>query len=90
MIDYYVRVIIGYSESILSSSYIEVGPTLYRAHFYVRVKEYTPTLPNKFLLCTNTILTWYTRGHTHEWLCVCVFGIFGQVLVRTYMKLCYF
>ena len=57
MIDYYVRIIIGYYESILSSFYIEVGPTLYRAHFYVRVKEYTPTLPNKFLLCTNTILT---------------------------------
>ena len=66
MIDYYVRVIIGYPESIFSPSYIGVGSTLYRAHSYVGVKEYTSTLPNKFPLCTNMILKWYTRGHTHE------------------------
>lgn len=74
MIDYYVIIIIGFFGSILFPSYTEVNPYLYRANPYVRVKEYSPTLPNKFPLCTNTILTWYTRGRTHEWLCVCVFG----------------
>lgn len=67
MIDYYVCVIIRYSESIPS-------PTHHRVHSNVRVREYTLTLPNKFPLITNTILTCYTRGYTHEWFCVCLFG----------------
>ena len=43
-----IRVIIGYSGSILLSSHIIVDPTHYRTHLHVRGREYIPRASNKF------------------------------------------
>lgn len=46
-----VEVIIEYFESILPHSHIMVGFTSHDIHPYVRGREYTPRVSNKFLYC---------------------------------------
>ena len=42
------QAIIGYSSSILPLSHIEVSPIIGGIHPYVRAREYTPKVTNKF------------------------------------------
>ena len=57
LLDCFEWVVIGYSESILPSSHIEVGPTHHGAHLYVRGREYTSGVSNKFLFRVGYLLS---------------------------------
>ena len=57
MLDCFEWIVIGYSGSIFPLSHIEIGLTHHRAHLYVRGREYTPGVPNKFMFQVGYLLS---------------------------------